>query len=472
MSALFRLLFTSLPVALAIAVVQPVVGQPRFPSGNLTLPLFRTKKDSVYFYQVENNILRLLNSLPVDEFRIDSLQQLRAKLFEETVVGFKTLYRPSPGFILLDSLRKVEDHSSVTKVSLSAFAGKTLPPEILKCMNLEVLELLDTRLESIPGSVGELKHLKTLFVYNNRSGRRLRLEKNNTITRLVIRSDDHKQLPKNFRPFSALHVLDLQENRLEKFPRGARHNKKLRELLLQHNSLSLRGGLRNHKYLENLSLQYNRIKTVPRGIRKFSNLKKLNLNYNEINDVHPAIGRLKNLEQLSFYHNRLKKIPKDMGALPKLREIDLFYNELEELPFSEGQWPALRMLYLSHNRLTSLPDPLEQLDSLEGIFVWDNRLQKLPENLGNLPAIKFIWANNNYLKELPPSLWQNNRIEELEISHNEITCLPDEVFQWPVLRILRIVNNPWDESTRKRIGYWVGQLRAKGVFVHITGEEE
>lgn len=418
---------------------------------------------------VQQKIDDLISQKKFKQKTLDSLMDLQNKLFGKTY--FVTIYEPSRDYILADSLEKVKDLEQVYRVSI--YRKSAIPPIVYQCKNLIALEIINCRLNELPSQLDQLRDLKTVYLFNNTSDGRLKLNKNKHITRLEIRTQQPQNLPKSFKNLSALELLDLSENKLTRFPNSARKNRQLKELNLQRNEITLQHKIRKHKSLERLALHGNKITVVPASIKNFPKLKKLNFNLNPIEKVHANIGRLKNIEQLSFYNNKLTAIPEGVYDLTSLLEIDLFHNQIEEIGPRFTNWQKLTTLYLSHNKLTALPENIDTLKFLSGIYVWENRIGKLPASVGKMPQLKFLRINHNYLKEIPTSFYKLPNIEEIDFSHNYITNVDQAIFNYPQLKIIAIVNNPWTQSTWEMIKRKTEELRKReGVYVHVSEEDD
>jgi Leucine-rich repeat (LRR) protein len=461
------------PVCLIIScilcILTSTMAQPSGPRyGQIRVPVFRSKDDSLRLLQVQEKIDEELGRKKIRQQKVDSLMLLQTTIYQEAIT-YKMIYRPGKDYVLSDSLSYFTDFTGVKKVCVY---NKNQIPEILfACSNLEALELVNTSVAKLPKALNRLKKLKTVHIYRNHLKNPLRLFKNKTITSLTILNESPKGLPRSYKKLKGLTRLDLAENALTQFPNGARHNKKLKEFSLQRNLLTLTGKIKSHPHLEQLALHGNQIEVVPSSIRQFRNLKKLNLNLNKITHVQEGIAALYRLEQLSFYGNQLSAIPAGVYLLKGLKEIDLFHNQIEQLDPAFSLWQNLTTLYLSHNKLVSLPENIDTLSKLEGLYVWENRLGKLPESVGNLGNLKYLRANHNYLKEIPSSVLELRFLEEIDLSHNYIAELPEDIFNYPNLKIIALVNNPWNEKTRKFIPRKVEELRAKEVFVHVSDEQ-
>jgi Leucine-rich repeat (LRR) protein len=455
---------TGLYLIVFALIFGPSFGQlPRF--GNSTsVPVYRSAEDSIKGAQLHALVQQFMFSKEKNAGRrMDSVFRVREEFLKKAVLRYRTVYFATRGYVKLDSLRKMNDFSTVTNVSLEWVTS--LPPEIWNCTNLEVLEIINGRLSKLP-DLSALRKLKIVYLFNNVSKRRLKISPNANITNLTIRGDHPDKLPRSYRNLPALLKLDLEENQLTKFPNGARKNKKLIEFNVQRNLLTLKGKIKQHPYLQQLGLQNNVIEHVPSSIANFPALKKLNFNSNKIITVDNAIQALQKLEFISFYKNNLPEIPLGVYKLSSLREIDLFHNQIEKLEPEKANWQNLTTLYLSHNKLLDVPETISRFKSLEGLYLWDNRIGKLPKNIGTLQKLKFVRVNNNYLKVLPESLMALKDLEELDCSRNFITHMPPGIFDFRNLKIIAFTNNPWDEESKQFIESKLEELRKRDVYVH------
>lgn len=251
-----------------VTAILPCNAQPSSPKyGQIRVPVFRTKADSVQLLSVQKKIDDELARKKFSQRKVDSLMQLQNEIYQQSIT-YKMIYRPNRDYVLTDSLTGLSDFSGITKVCV--YHKKEVPEIVWKCKDLEALELVNTQVTVLPKELNTLPLLKTIHIYRNHSKKPLRLFKNETVTSLTILNESPIGLPRSFKKYKALTKLDLAENGLTKFPNGARRNKKLAELGLQRNALTLRGKIKPHPYLERLALHGNLIEVVPSSIRKFN----------------------------------------------------------------------------------------------------------------------------------------------------------------------------------------------------------
>ena len=431
--------------------------------GQMKVPVFESKKDSAGFEEINR---QLMDIRQFDASALDSLMMARHKLMERAI-RFRTIYVPTRWFAQYGHLPK--DLSTVTKMSVSDYAGMSIPDSVYFCTNLKELELVNTRIKRLPKELAALRSLEKVTLLNNRPKGRLRLARNKTIETLVINDDEFNKFPRNYRKLTGLKSLDLSRNNLSSFPRlrGARS---LRRLLLADNLLTEDDLNQRLPLLEDLGLAANSLKKVPPSIAGFAGLKKLNLSANQIESIAPEIGKLQNLEFLSFYKNRLQSIPTELFDLKNLRNVDLYYNQMKDLDSRIGNWSKLEILYVANNQLLRLPDELCQLTSLRELYVHHNRLTTLPEALGRLDTLRVLRVNNNFLVELPKALYSMKTLENLDVSDNQIQTFEEQLFTLPQLKILSLQNNTVDPSTKATMILWAQKaMQQRPVVIHLEG---
>ncbi|MEY4929448.1 MAG: hypothetical protein RI909_172, partial [Bacteroidota bacterium] len=364
-------------------------------------PIFKSAADSIAFAKV-NQVYRTMMMERHSAEELDSVFMMIQELSKKGITGYRKVYQPSPHYFPFDSLLLISHYDQVVHLSMDKKAFRKLPDLVFQCKNLQSLELVNTRLKRLPRKLKLLPKLESIYVLNNKPLHKLKLGKNETVKSLVFRGQNPSWIPSSFQAFKNLEKLDLAANELTSFPAGTSHNKKLKELILNNNYLTLeKDQLKLHSSLEKLDIQRNKINAIPSSIQKFPNLKRLSLNFNAIEKVSDDISSLTKLEQLSFYNNKLTAIPEGVYALSNLREIDLYFNQIERLDDRFANLKALEVLFISNNRLISVSEAMGTMTNLKALYLSNNRLSDLPKSLGNLSDLKVLRINNNYLAQVP-----------------------------------------------------------------------
>lgn len=172
----------------------------------------------------------------------------------------------------LEQLRSGE-LKGITRLNISANL-KAFPQEIFELADtLEILDLSNNMLSSIPHDIHRLKRLKIAFFSNNL----------------------FTEVPSAFRSCEALYMLGFKANQIETFD----------EDILP---LSISW----------LILTDNKIKVLPKSIGKLYRLQKCALAGNQIEVIPEEIKDCVNLELLRLSANRIEVLPSSLLSLPKL----------------------------------------------------------------------------------------------------------------------------------------------------------
>ncbi|HQQ96541.1 MAG TPA: leucine-rich repeat domain-containing protein [Cyclobacteriaceae bacterium] len=430
-------------------------------------PIFADKNDSITYARLRALVNATDQVTKADGQRLDSLFN-QLKKIQAKSIGNRLVYRSTRSFVTLEALLKKQvSPDTITRLSIADYTGKSLPPAVFECINLKELELVNTRLRALPTQLDKLEKLEGIYVYNNESGRHLKLGHNHHVRQLILQGITQQNLPRNYKNFVRLDSLELSRNiGMREFPKISR-NRNLVKLNLMENLITLKDLRRGNPSLRDMNLSRNRIARVPAAIGKFPALRKLILNANEIAAVDPALSGLGNLENLGFYQNQLTAIPPAVMSLTHLRTIDLYYNKISNLDPGIGRLQNLRVLYLSHNNLSELPSSIGDLRLLEELYVHDNKLKSIPAEINKLTGLRVLRINNNFLYTLPENLVPLRRLENLDVSHNFLFQFPDEWVSLPKLQVLGLISNPWDD--KEALGKVVNTLREKGVTCIYAG---
>jgi Leucine-rich repeat (LRR) protein len=116
-------------------------------------------------------------------------------------------------YSISEAMREPE---KVFKLSLKNTKLKTLPPDIMRFTNLQILNLGNNKLREIPEEISQLEHLQILILVGNKL----------------------RDLPDGFRKLENLKELYLGSNRLSEIPAWVGGLSKLRALDVSYNALT------------------------------------------------------------------------------------------------------------------------------------------------------------------------------------------------------------------------------------------
>jgi Leucine-rich repeat (LRR) protein len=460
-----------LPVLLLLfsAVANGQVAPPPGPVFGPSIPVFASRADSISYAELDRK-LETLSNLAITERndkKLDSVQRVRRAFLDAHSHVLRTLYRQDRFYTPYQSLRSIKNLDSITKISVVGNGRTSLPDSLYLYKNLAELELIGFRVSRLPKRLVKQPQFKKLTLLNNFPEKRLKLPRSKSVTALIIRGDEKDRIPKSYKKFRNLQLLNLSRNNMTQLP--ATHGcRKLQSLVLIGNSITLgKAPPRQTTTIRHLDLSINKITVVPSWINMYTNLKGINFNNNRVERVEPGIEKLKGLEELSLYKNKLSAVPPMFYTMTSLRVIDLYYNHIAKVETSIANWEKMEILYLANNELYSIPDEIGNLKKLKELYLHHNKLSVLPETIGDLKDLGVLRINNNRLIEWPERIFELKSLINFDCSFNQFETLPMERFSFHDLKILAVGGNPWDNETKERISIWAETLRENNTVVHL-----
>jgi Leucine-rich repeat (LRR) protein len=257
--------------------------------GNLTdIRHLRLSQMDLDTLPAEIGFCNQLESMDLTGNPIDNLPEtlVECRHLSEFKISYKKFY-------------KLLDNYMLQLINEGKIRSEHIPHVIFELENLQILDLNDTKLNSIPND-HTLLNLNELYLSNN----------------------SFFNIPESICTMEQLKILDMSYNRLENIP----------DYFLQ------------IKRLETLILSYNNLTNLPNIITRLSTLTKLIVNHNQINTIEDGISQSQSLLILDLSYNNLKQIPNDLCNLKQLETLDLRYNQLEYLPLSIRQMTNLKSM--------------------------------------------------------------------------------------------------------------------------------
>ncbi|WKV11663.1 leucine-rich repeat domain-containing protein [Marivirga harenae] len=383
-----------------------------------------------------------------------------------------------------NQLKNHNKYDTITHISFEGEDIKRLPLfKLLKCKNLKEIELVNTSVKKIPWllnwSIFGLDSLETIRIYNHAPGQRIKFTRNINIKELVYRDSPYSPVPKNFHKLKNVKEIDFARNDFRedsKFHLEKLQN--LEHLNLSRNNIDLQNIAKDSvEGLKYIVLSFNNLTSVPKQIGLLKDLVDLQFAENDIksDNIHPALGSLKNLEVLSFYKNDLDSLPSFLFNLIELVELDLYFNQIEKLPEELGNLQKLERLYVAHNRFFSIPESIGKLRSLKEFYIHHNRISYLPESIADLEHITDFHIQNNYFQGFPEFILNYKELEDLDISFNEIHTFPTEILKLVNLKYLWMRGITFEAGNKKEaeeLKNTLETLQRNGVKVSIELEQE
>ena len=203
-------------------------------------------------------------------------------------------------------------------------------------------------------------------------------------------NDELKYLPSKIEKLQNLEYMDLGFNHLIGLPEEIVNLKKLKELTLQSNCLTV----------------------FPKEITELNNLKYLNLWCNYITEIPKEIGKLKKLEVLLLGGNPYMIVPEEITQLESLRKLDIaepfkfpwiLKNLNINIDLNKLDSQLKKSKNLNHTKYWSdLFNKLSKLPNLEELDLYDCQIDTIPSEIGKLTNLKILYIGNNYgIRNLP-----------------------------------------------------------------------
>lgn len=211
-------------------------------------------------------------------------------------------------------------------------------PQDVGNISLELLNLDNNHLTSLPDSLGSLYNLKRLFIASNKL----------------------QSLPSTLGTLENLFVLNLSDNQLHELP----------------------GQIGNLAKLEWFNVGNNQLSTLPNSFGQLTNLKVLLLNHNNLQQAPRIIFTIDGMIKLDLSYNQIPELPEEIRNLKLLRSLNLTHNELRLLPETIGNLNYIEQLFVADNKLSAIPSSLSQLKCLHQMTLTGN--PDLPAEISRL----------------------------------------------------------------------------------------
>ncbi|XP_048825403.1 leucine-rich repeat-containing protein 10B-like [Brienomyrus brachyistius] len=173
------------------------------------------------------------------------------------------------------------------------------------------------------------------------------------------------------------------------------------KLYLSNNRLqTLPKSLAQLQGLHLLALDQNKMDDLPVVVCELVNLTHLYVSNNKLMTLPVEMVNLRKLRCLWLDGNYFMNFPRLLMKLPNLNALQLGDNMLRTLPNDLWCMSALRCLWLYGNRFKKFPHVLLRMEAIEVLDFDSNRLTKLPE-LDHMPALRLFSYDHNMVKYPP-----------------------------------------------------------------------
>ncbi|XP_053645122.1 leucine-rich repeat-containing protein 40 isoform X1 [Cherax quadricarinatus] len=249
-------------------------------------------------------------------------------------------------------------------------------------------------------------------------------------------------LPSTFGELTCLHRLNLSHNRLEELPAGVFLLPDLRSLQLDHNNLkTLSEDLGNLTVLEYLDVSHNSLTELPLSIGYLQKLTKFNASENQLKELPPEIGDCFALGQLDLTHNQLARLPDSIGNLRKLEQLYLRHNNIQVLPPLHS-CASLKELHLGNNYIKELDaEQLSYLTTISVLDLRDNQIDDLPDQITLLQGLERLDITNNNLSTLPYHIGLLPHLKSMPLEGNPMRLIRRDIVQRGTVQLLKYLRS-------------------------------
>uniref|UniRef100_A0A8C7KK18 Leucine rich repeat containing 7 n=1 Tax=Oncorhynchus kisutch TaxID=8019 RepID=A0A8C7KK18_ONCKI len=319
---------------------------------------------------------------------------------------------------------------NLTQLFLNDAFLEYLPANFGRLSKLRILELRENHLKTMPNPpalVLDTDVMCACFVFQPEV-----LEQIHNLKELWMDNNSLQTIPGCIGKLRHLRYLDLAKNRIESLDTDISGCESLEDLLLSSNMLQhLPDTIGMLKKLTTLKVDDNQLTSLPNTIGSLSLLEEFDCSCNELESLPPTIGYLHNLRTFSADENFLVELPREIGNCKNVTVMSLRSNKLEFLPDEIGQMTKLHVLNLSDNRLKNLPFTFTKLKDLAALWLSDNQSKALiPLQTEAHPETKQRVLTNYMFPQQPrhdedyqsdsdsfnPTLWEEQRQQRMTVA--------------------------------------------------------
>lgn len=370
----------------------------------------------------------------------------------------------------MDSFEKICGVNSLVDLKMGKNNLEGSLSSMLENLNhLEVLELHENKLTTLPESIKSLGRLRSLNVSHNQ------LEAIDftglhdcPLTELNIASNRIRGtlVAASVGELSSLQLLDMRGNRISNLSEGPLSLPSLQTFLGSNNEMEALPDMSSWIELLTFITDYNRLTVIPSGCTGLKKLRVMDFTGNNITTIEPSLGNMETLEVIKFEGNPIRErnllgmsiadlkrtLRNRIGPAPVIQDgefiapaeeeeeiqgevielrpggvLDLSKREMDVLPreILENVTPAPLAIEAHHNLLTTIPSSVEMF--MASLTILNLSHNKLSTDTYMTVKMTLRWLNtlslaNNTITSIRPLLDNLDapKLEQLDISINRI----------------------------------------------------
>ncbi|EAW13346.1 uncharacterized protein ACLA_053920 [Aspergillus clavatus NRRL 1] len=355
----------------------------------------------------------LLRTLPMGLRRLQRLQTLNLSNNKLNMEQLQIVMQ-------LESLRELRLANNLLQGSFSSDVGSLA--------QLELLDMHDNSLTSLPESLGQLASLRVLDVGGNQLTS-LPLESLSKLSLKVLRAPRNKLsgtlMPISVNRLDSLQELDVTCNALT--------------AISDHDDLDLPS-------LQTLSISVNRIQRLP-NVSSWQELLILSAEDNSLSTIPQGFVDLKNLKNVDFTGNDISRLDEKIGLMQGLSTLRLANNPLRERRFLNMNTEDIKRDL--RNRCE--PEPQDTDDDEGSVATQFTLAPETPAQLASWQVKPGGVLDRSYteLSEVDVKHLERTNFDDIRclyLQHNSLSCIPVAALSMLAhnLTDLDLSNNPLD----------------------------
>jgi len=268
-----------------------------------------------------------------DTVTMITLEQLALTKIPRALVRFKNVRQISLNDNELTKVPRFVFRSR--KLSSMNLSGNRLTALAIRCprnKHIERINLQFNQLTQLPKRIPRNRHLQSLWLGHNNLSTGIDahiLRRLKTVTDLNLYNTKLTSLPSTIGQLTQLETLDVYYNQLHKLPREIGKNLALKQLALSYNQLdSLPDEIGKLTQLEALYIRKNSLAKLPARIDELKALHTLDISHNILSELPNSIINLtiNTLQNLNISQNRLEHLPTLLFKTNRLKQLDISDN--------------------------------------------------------------------------------------------------------------------------------------------------